>query len=171
VPDPTVPDPAVPDPGHELARTPGALLAQPGRGTERADRANWQDILDQLEGDVSRAEALTVGARMVGDPATPAARRKDAPSEEAPSEETLSDEALARRSVPLREGPWEPPRGHPPMPAHYAERARALLDRQIAIAAHIAREITMGRQQAAYAHHIGELEEVHPTPAFIDEAV
>ena len=57
------------------------------------------------------------------------------------------------------------------MPAHYAERARALLDRQIAIAAHIAREITMGRQQAAYAHHIEELKEVHATPAFIDEAV
>ena len=65
-----------------------------------------------------------------------------------------SDEALARLSVPLPDSPWQPPQGHPPMPAHYAERARALLDRQIAIAAHIAREITMGRQQAAYAHHI-----------------
>jgi hypothetical protein len=55
------------------------------------------------------------------------------------------------------------------MPAKYAERARALLDRQIAIAAQIAREITMGRQQAAYAHHIEELEEVQAPPAFIDE--
>jgi hypothetical protein len=160
------------DPGHELARTHSVLPAQAGRDTHHADPTSWQDILAQLESDVSRAEQLTVGTRMIGgDQAAPRASRDVALSDAALSDEALSDEALARLSVPLPDGPWKPPQGHPPMPAHYAERARALLDRQIAIAAHIAREITMGHQQAAYAHHIEELEEVHATPAFIDEAV
>ena len=154
------------DPGHELARTRSALPAQPGRDTDRADFTSWQDVLAQLESDVSRAEQLTVGTRMIGDHATPGASRELARGNEA-----SSDEALARLSVPLPDGPWKPPQGHPLMPAHYAERARALLDRQIAIAAHIAREITMGRQQAAYANHIEELKEVHATPAFIDEVI
>ena len=156
----------MPNHRHELARTVNALPAGPSRDTDREGHASWQDILDRLESDVSRAEQLTVGTRMIGDQATPGASR-----ELARSDEVLSDEALARLSVPLPNSPWEPPQGHSPMPAHYAERARALLDRQIAIAAHIAREITMGRQQAAYAQHIEELGEAQVTPAFIDEAV
>ena len=154
------------DPGYELARTHGALPAQPRRDTDGADPTGWQDILTRLESDVSRAEQLTVGTRMIGDQASPGASRELARSDEA-----LSDEALAGLSVPLPNSPWNPPEGHSPMPAHYAERARALLDRQIAIAAHITREITMGRQQAAYASHVEGLEEIHATPAFIDEAV
>lgn len=157
----------MPGQGAGLARTPEARPAQLGQDTDRADRDNWQVILDQLEGDVSRAEQLTVGARLVGNQDRP-----EPDSGDASVEDELSDELLAARSVPLPAEPaWEPHPGHPPMPAEYAERARVLLDRQIAIAAHIAREIALGRQQAAYASHIGELEEVHAAPAFIDEAI
>jgi hypothetical protein len=159
----------VPDQGQELARTHSTAPARFRGGSDLAGQVGWQDILDQLEGDVSRAEQLAVGTRMVSG-RDPLAESSDEVLCEAMAEDPLSDETLARLSIPLPdEQKWEPPRGHAPMPAMYAERARALLDRQIAIAAHIAREITMGRQQAAYAHHIEELEEVQAPPAFIDE--
>jgi len=159
----------VPDQGQKLTRTQSASPARPGGSTDLGGLDDWRVILDQLESDVSRAERLAVGTRMINGQVAPLA-----PSDEAdgtsPGGGATSDEILARMSVPLPdEPPWEPPRGH--LPAGYAERARALLDRQIAIAAHIVREITMGRQQAAYAHHIEELEEVKATPAFIDEAI
>ena len=150
---------------HSVVRTPGSDPVVPSQA-ELAAREGWHEIFDELERDVSRAEKLAVGTRTINDEGTPET------SGDTWTEDELSDEKLALLSVPLPdEPPWEPAPGHPPMPVVYAERARTLLDRQIAIAAHIAREISMGRQQAAYASHIEELEEVRATPAFIDEAI
>ena len=161
----------MPDQGHELARTHSHAPARFGGGSDLAGQGGWQGILDQLESDVSRAEQLAVGTRMISGQVLPAESR-DEGLREVVAQDPLSDETLARLSIPLPDEPkWDPPGGHAPMPAAYAERARALLDRQIAIAAHISREITMGRQQAAYAQHIEELGEAQVTPAFIDEAI
>ena len=159
--------PDVPEEGQALARTSGALPASRTQETHPVGREGWHETLDQLEIDVSRAEQLTVGTRLIGDRGTAAPA-----GAEGPAEDSLSDHLLASLSVSLPdEPPWEPAPGHPPIPVEYAERARTLLDRQIAIAAHITREIAMGRQQAAYATHVDGLEEVAAAPAFIDEAI
>jgi hypothetical protein len=103
----------------------------------------WHATLDALEADVAHAERLATGARM-----NPAA-------EPAPG-----DRPHVRAWTPAVDAP---------LPPELVERARALLDRQIAAAASLARGIALSRRHAAYAARVNAIQDGSEPPAFVDE--
>lgn len=78
----------------------------------------WTAALDELELDVAEAERMLTLDHLVG-----AADAPDTPTD-----------------------PWAPPAGLPPLPASLAERARALLQRQVEVAERIARAAAQNRR-------------------------
>jgi hypothetical protein len=105
-------------------------------------RAAWAAALDELELDIERAEALLSRDHSVRDAHT--------------------DELLQGVT-------WTPPGDLPPLPAELVDRARAVLDRQTAVAAGLALAMTVNRRQALLAARMSA--EVAARPAYVDRAV
>jgi hypothetical protein len=65
------------------------------------------------------------------------------------AERTLDSDHLPSIAQVAALAAWRPPADLGPLPASLADRARALLDRQLAAAAALARAMTMNRRQLA----------------------
>ncbi|MGN6242596.1 MAG: hypothetical protein ACTHQ3_02875 [Motilibacteraceae bacterium] len=56
---------------------------------------------------------------------------------------------------PLQQPQWVPPQLPGPLPEHLLERARDILDRQLAVSAEIAHTMMGNRRHAAYVRQLG----------------
>lgn len=80
------------------------------------------------------------------------------------------ERALALRDIALDPpDPWRPPSGLGPLPAALADRARALLDRQIEVSRRVAEAAALARRHARAAQAMRSAPEASPvyldTPA------
>jgi hypothetical protein len=101
----------------------------------------WQEVLDELEGEVLAAEATLALDR---------------------AEEIA---AWGRRSAD-----WVPPTGLGPLPEDLRERAARLLQHQLAVAEALVERITQSQRQRDVAARMSYAPE-RPVAAFIDEAL
>ncbi|HEY0487241.1 MAG TPA: hypothetical protein VGD72_13430 [Mycobacteriales bacterium] len=120
------------------------VAARPG--LPGATAASWHDAwataLDALELDLGRADAMLA------------------------ADHTVRDAAL---TAVLAGASWTPPADLPPLPAALAERARHVLERQLATAALLATAATATRRQSVVAGRLGATEAARPV--FLDHAV
>jgi hypothetical protein len=102
----------------------------------------WSAALDELELDVARAVALLFGDHAVRDAGT---------------------------SVILTAVPWRPPANLPPLPEALAQRARTILERQVATSALLATAAHATRRHLAMTDRMHGGTEARPV--FVDSAV